>query len=82
MPSGYCKKEAAARYIGVSKDKLLDFTRKGLTCYRVSRNLVLFKYTDIDQFLLQYRITEENPEQAEIEFLKAEADQLLAELEK
>ncbi len=54
---GYLRKQAAAQYMGICERTLSDLMRKRvIPFHKVSRGLVLFRISDIDQALDKFRV--------------------------
>jgi len=51
----YIRLNNLAEEIGICRRTIRDWIKRGLTCYRPSRRLVLIKRTDLDEFLSKYK---------------------------
>jgi len=55
---GYMRKEAAARYLGISIRTLTDWMRRGIVAHiKPVRKVCLFRQADIDAAMNRFRIS-------------------------
>jgi PTS system nitrogen regulatory IIA component len=55
MAEGFLTTEQVARYLGVSLRTIYNWTSLGvIPCYRLNRNLVRFKLSEVEDWLSKY----------------------------
>ena len=62
MERGWCKIKGGVAYTGIGERKFRDLPKEGLRHIRLPSGTLLFKYEWIDDFLLQYEVTENEVE--------------------
>lgn len=70
MNPGWGKVKEAARYCGLSERTFRNFLRMGLMHIRLPSGTILVRYADIDKFLEQFRVTEDQIDKITNEAIK------------
>ncbi|MFC2076705.1 helix-turn-helix domain-containing protein [candidate division KSB1 bacterium] len=60
MASGWTRTKAAARYSGVSERTFQKWLREGLVHSRMSTEMILIRFADIDAFLEGFQVADQN----------------------
>ena len=55
---GWASIKNAAKYADVSVRTMRDLLKRGLKHSRVSSGMIRIRYSDIDEFLMQYQVSE------------------------
>ena len=67
---GWCKTKTGASYAGVGERTFRDFLKAGLRYTRLPSGHLLFKIEWIDEFLMQFEVTENEAERITDEVMK------------
>lgn len=70
MKQGWCKVKGGARHSGICERSFRDFPKAGLRHVRLPSGTLLFKYEWIDDFLMQFEVTENEAEKITTEVCK------------
>lgn len=68
--TGWGKIKACARYAGLSERSFRKFLAQGLKFSRLTTGTILIRYSDIDDFLYQFQVVENEVEKITDEICK------------
>ena len=67
---GWASIKNAAKYADVSARTMRDLLKRGLKHSRVSSGMIRIRYSDIDEFFMQYQVSEDNIDRIVDEVMK------------